>query len=621
MPSSSLACSHSRTQIGRRRTGRRPHSGGCAHSHSRVCHSGSSQLLVLTKRRRTHERTKTILAYRAVLAPARHPHRQPNMPPSSSPSSSSLPPSPLLNLFAPNAAASTSRLALTSSSATGPTYVHLKSTPLQSSRPVVRELVASTCERGENVVVITGDAAAVKRADGVTVIPAYDHSCRREFDDDAAGPTWTRDALAAIQSASSTRRPTTLIVESLDCLLDDNVTATDTDKEAEADGARAVYRSLLPLVSALDARSRFVFGTTIASHSLRSREQARIVTLLSSRASSSSSSFMTVQLHPPATWRYLLAEYGSGLRPASTTSRVAKQLRHKEGSAGIAAAAATRQQRIARTVGSRRNNADDDDDHDDDSADSAATLLDWDAPPWRETDPRLWSILASATSRSALTQGHWWADEEDRLKGEEIEAVRATPTTTTTFDPMAHRITLADLLGPVSSSGSNHAASRRNEDERTVSTRPRTGWGLLTCEYRLSGGSSAKYGQDVMGVVCVGAAPPSPSPRLHLVPLEMGDYRSSGGSNTNAKEQKQSSAAAAAAPRPLPFNLSLTSEQRARRDQVDLPFAPTERIYEGISTEAPEQLRRGSTGQSTIYFEPDSADEEDEEDPDDDLDI
>lgn len=269
-------------------------------------------------------------------------------------------------------------------------------------------------------------------------------------------------------------------------------------------------------------------------------------------------------------------------------------------------------------------NAEDVEDGED--GDDVAGMLDWDAPPWRTTDPRLWPILSSVTTRSQLTEGHWWSDEVDRLKGEEIEAVKGSSSSSSTgetssssaFDPIAARVTLADLLGPASSS------SQRRDDERTISTRRRTGWGVLTCECRLSSSSGTKYGAECLGVVI------SPSSRLHLVPLEMGDYRTSQEVSTGSTTTNKDTSSKASAAAPLPFNLSLTPDQRQRRDQVALPFAPSERIYEGISKEGDpdamktteeEGLRRGSTGQSTIYFEPDSADEEDEEDPDEDLDI
>ena len=68
----------------------------------------------------------------------------------------------------------------------------------------------------------------------------------------------------------------------------------------------------------------------------------------------------------------------------------------------------------------------------------------------------------------------------------------------------------------------------------------------------------------------------------------------------------------------LPFNLQETGEQRERREQVALPYAYQ---LQGAQEPAPESAWRGSTGQSAIFFEPESEDDEDDDDPDDDLDV
>lgn len=67
----------------------------------------------------------------------------------------------------------------------------------------------------------------------------------------------------------------------------------------------------------------------------------------------------------------------------------------------------------------------------------------------------------------------------------------------------------------------------------------------------------------------------------------------------------------------LPFNLQETEQQRERRAQVPLPFA-----YQ-LQDESSSMQRawRGSTGQTSIFFEPEREDDEDDEDPDDDLDL
>lgn len=64
----------------------------------------------------------------------------------------------------------------------------------------------------------------------------------------------------------------------------------------------------------------------------------------------------------------------------------------------------------------------------------------------------------------------------------------------------------------------------------------------------------------------------------------------------------------------MPFNLHETPQQRDRREQVPLPYT-----YQ-LESDKPSGWR-GSTGQSAIFFEPESEDDEDDEDPDDDLDL
>lgn len=66
----------------------------------------------------------------------------------------------------------------------------------------------------------------------------------------------------------------------------------------------------------------------------------------------------------------------------------------------------------------------------------------------------------------------------------------------------------------------------------------------------------------------------------------------------------------------LPFNLQETAQQRERRDQVPLPYA-----YQLQEEPQSGSAWRGSTGQTSIFFEPEREDDEDDEDPDDDLDL
>ncbi|CAO1636651.1 unnamed protein product [Sympodiomycopsis kandeliae] len=497
--------------------------------------------------------------------------------------------------------------ASSSSSSSGPTFVHIRSTPIQSHKPLVEELAKLASEKGENVIVVTAEHRGRRNAwpDGVAVVSAYQDACRAEFDDDIQESRWSETAVEILKKAP--RRPNTVLIENLDSLL-------DICSSSSTDRAHTVYRRLLSIIDILDGSSKFIFGSVVSSHSLRSKDEARLVTLLSSRAqsptsSSGSSSYLTVQLHPPATFRHLLSSYGSGLRPASTTSQIARKLRDSQQSSPSSLSLHSAKLRPRTVAGhSSENTASEE-------KDSINTIFDWDAPPWRETDVRIWNTLSQVTSQEGLFNPSWWNEEVDLLKNEELEAIRHHNHnhnhnhSEEGFDPIEHRITLADLLS------SNYVTSNSKRNEQvTNSNRSRIGWGLISCQTKSTGN---KFNEEILGC-CM-----SSSNRFKLVPLEMGDYRSAAATATQDKTSKQDSQPAVKQDSSslLPFNLSLTSEQRERRNQVELPFQASENIYQGVSKEEDLGLRRGTTGQSVIYFNPDSADEEDEEDPDDDLDI
>ncbi|PWN22190.1 hypothetical protein BCV69DRAFT_297490 [Microstroma glucosiphilum] len=583
------------------------------------------------------------------------------------------PPSPLLSLLTGP------------SSSAASTLVHVKQTTLQSCAPLLSELVHAALNRSEKVIILTsGERRSLSflatEAPRSVVVIAPNRSAEFEGTGYRTDGYWS-ELTRALSEASSSSRPTTLILESLDALLDDAADA--------ADPARKVYRHLQRAASALPAYSRLVFVTSSPGGSLQPVLQTQLLSLISSphflksqaqtesvpsagpsslRESSSTSGtsppLLTVQVHPPALWRRLLKVYSTSLRPASTSSEAAQQLRstYQKGSSEHLTAPRRLQRRDVSAARERGASS---------PAAELVDIFDWDA---RTTDPRLWSILAQLEATSDVTgddvAGHaWFTDSGNDLLGEEIEAVRparlreANDPAATPFDPVAARVTLADLLGPPASGASSKTSSSHNASSG-VSHRSRTGWGLITSQYRLPGG---KFGEEVFGCVCQlqrpGASETQAQPelldslksRLRLVPLEMGDRRAAAESSRNgamSREQKSGAGTSGggAAPPPqrdhsslvdsLPFKLSLTDEQRSRRGNVDLPFAPSDRIYEGLSSEQADTigngrrtgggeegemgemgLRRGTTGQSTIYFEPDSADEEDEEDPDEDLDF
>lgn len=551
-------------------------------------------------------------------------------------------PPPLISLFSTSSSPHSS----------GPTVVQVQQTALQSARPVLSELVHAALKKGQKVVLLTSgeqlpSAIVPKTSDVVVISTSSSRGYGQEQQATSSRPQlWKRvtTELEAIPRSQSIA----FFVDSLDGLLDEATDGTDPIRE--------VFSVLRKAVSCLASHSgsTFVFVSSSAACSLQPKLEAQLIPALlsphfvSTRACSSSSmasdittggsssiagsAFLTVRLTPPAIWRHLLKEYGTGLRPSSTPVEVVQQLRDgavrqaRQPPIRNSGASTSFQRRDASTLSNQRAA----------QVNGSADLADiFGLDAKRTTDPRLWPVLAGLNSSSDVAEGSWFYDSRDNLQGEELEAVRPPKgkeaASSLTWDPINERITLSDLLGPSSSSsrsGSSSSDKRFAQGEAIGShRRPRTGWGVITCQCRLPGG---KFGEEVYG--CISRLETSSTStgssgtwsRLRLVPLEMADRRAA------TETAPQPAAASNGLLDSLPFNLSLTEEQRARRQNIDLPFAPSERIYEGLSRENPELVgqeaegmgvRRGTTGRSEIYFEPDSADEEDEEDPDEDLDF
>lgn len=516
---------------------------------------------------------------------------------------------------------------------TAPWVTVIKQTPLQSAAPLVDELLSSNNE--DVVLLSSGDGRVPHHASspGVRIINVEDEDYAQ------AGPSTGRDHWNHLQThieAGSRDKPMTVIIDSLDGLL---------DRSAAADPAQAIFRRLQRIVNSLSPASRLILViSTSAPHSLQPEMAARLLDLLSASPlqygsggddGATSVPMQVVSLHPPALWRHLLREYGTSLRPASTSARTAQQLRdlsHPSGqgraAASAAAVAALAGRRSAsgapssrrRDVASAR-----------ESQHAAATAaaqaqaqaraVDEDVADLFDdqaatTDARLWSILNHLSARAQFGQGSWLndvaGDGSSLALGEHCEALSAcvgqqVSENEETWDAVEERITLRDLLGPDRSAVGNKARRQgakggkgRSEGEGSVDGK---GWAILVSQHRLPGG---KFGEEVLGVRRrrTGA--------LTLVPLDMADHRSVSAPTTSGDDPHASLVSS------LPFNLSLSTEQRQRRDDVALPFVPTDRIYEGYALEEEGKgLVRGSTGQSTIFFEPESGDEEDDEDPDD----
>lgn len=202
-----------------------------------------------------------------------------------------------------------------------------------------------------------------------------------------------------------------------------------------------------------------------------------------------------------------------------------------------------------------------------------------------KADPRFWSVLHSVASRGPFgvdgAQGGWWnASRTSHLHDLDAFAAPHTP-----------ELSAEQVLG-------------LHNDTRELYTK---GIGFLELHATMAHG---KYAEEL--AACAHDPQPQGGARLRLLSLDM---------DTSAPSAMQQAAAAdphASLVQQLPFNLQETGEQRERREQVALPYAYQ---LQGAQEPAPESAWRGSTGQSAIFFEPESEDDEDDDDPDDDLDV
>lgn len=548
-------------------------------------------------------------------------------------------PSPTIALFSGSSARRT-----TASLSTPPSIVVLKQTALQSADPIVHELL----RRDNSILLSAGDNRRSTSVAYATV----------ELDDEyqpsqSSPPTsrssWSR-LLSAIE-AQPKNEAVTVVINTLDSVLDHYAFGS-------ADAVKSVYKYLRKVVSALNGISRLVLVSNVPSASLQPRMEAELLSMVtsphfgqsdvgSSASAGPSASLQILELHPPALWRHLFKQYGTGLRPASTPSHHAVQLQEE------ASQSASKGQQMRTSLQQQRRGVGSDAMPASKHSLALATLDNGSDVAQRPlTDPRLWPILAQLSAQCGfLGAGCWFFEHESELVGEEVEAVRcADQRSDSAWDSSAAKVTLADLLGPSdvgphSSSRSSREPARATERSRIGSQRSRHGWGVIVSKHRLPGG---KYGEEAFGCVCRlegegsdangserdggcanGASRPRKSQRLRLVPLDMTDRRPVSAKTAPPGQKGDGHADLVSS---LPFSLSLTEDQKARRDRVGLPFAPTDRIYEGMAadSEPPRlreedeedeeeqgRLRRGTTGQSTIYFEPEDVDEEDDEDPDD----
>lgn len=480
---------------------------------------------------------------------------------------------------------------------------------MQSCAGLVAEIIGRNSLKGHPTLLLSalhGASTYLQQArlDTVTVLDATSYCAGYGPDSDDQG-----------LSLKSCRRVAEAVVAKLDALQAQSrltivIDSLDTIAEQSEDGIEGAYTLVRTVLATMNAYSRLIVGVQndapAVSSALLSAFNSPLVWGSTFRRSSAdadgasaaaSGTIITARLHPPAVMRFIHRNYG--LRPPSTSAAVARALASEYSHTEAASAGA-----------------------DDVSGDDAA-------------DARFWDLLRSISNRGALGipsheagggTGGWWADGS--ILADEVECIfkasnqaasasgtrggaSALPT------QHANKICFQDLVGSASQDGSN--AGRPPSSN---------GWGFLELRYQARSG---KVHEELIGCMTEAVTAPETGRRFRLCPLDMADRRSQNAAVVGASTAPmpsattaQQSAASTLAADPhssmmsgLSFNLGETDQQRARREEVPLPYA----YHQSTGAGASAASMRGSTGNSTIFFEPEAGDDEDDEDPDDDLDL
>ncbi|PWZ00365.1 Pkinase-domain-containing protein [Testicularia cyperi] len=490
----------------------------------------------------------------------------------------------------------------------GPSHRHgkqlviLQDSLVLSSVRLMRELILRTLRRQQRVLVVAAQRSVSVYLDNISA----EHVA--VIDATSLGDVYAPNPMLSLKDLA--RRiadqihylghatKVTVLIDSLDRV-------ADVIGEEGVQGTIGLVRDT---ISALGGSSRLVVGIAADAHA--STSAALLASLHSSLiwaagrehrsdglgvAAPSTGTVMTARLHSPALLRHIVKSYG--IKPPSTSA----------GAWDAVASDAFMDERAGGTI-------------------TAATLSDTDA---EASDARFWEVLRNISTRGPLGipsyeagggAPGWWA-----IEGCQIEAlsgaVAAEQQSHQTPTPNGHNvgafidvISLADLLNP-----------------------SKTGYAILELHHQARTGKSS---EELVGLVSS-----TSSDALRLVPLDMVDQRQALGSmvaapaasglatrlsNNQAMRSSSSSAtrgnagggdAHTSMMSTLPFNLSETDEQRQRRETVPLPYAyHQQQLLPQHTTEAGATVR-GSTGNATIFFEPEQDDDEDDEDPDDDLDL
>ncbi|EPQ31257.1 uncharacterized protein PFL1_01442 [Pseudozyma flocculosa PF-1] len=501
---------------------------------------------------------------------------------------------------------------------------------LQSSAGLLAQMIARAADKAQPTLLVTilRHPSTYVRPRDMRHVTLLDGSSRSDGyceEDDGEGrsafglASWKGVAQAVLAKLGrmGAQNRLTIMIDSLDTLV-----------EQSRDGVEGAFNLVRTLLGKLSALGRLVVGfqgdSSSTSAALVSALNTNLVWSASndggdaaSTSAAASGTILTARLHAPAVMRYIYRNYG--LRPSSSSAAVFRALHPSEVS------------------GAREKLSDD----------TTWSDLEGIGEGHQESDAdaRFWEILRNTSSRGALgipayeggggTAG-WWANGS--IAADEVECVFKRPTPLASRSGPTHaatvhgdRICFEDIVGAAAQDGETARSPRSNS------------WGFLELHYQARSG---KVYEELVGCVVESS---SHGRKLFLRPLDMVDRRDINQAlpqpappalpsqpsiaSGSGPEAATSSRAAGADPHAsmvsrLPFNLSETDAQRARREDVPLPYAFYQHSAQG-GLEAQQQQQqqqqqqgmRGSTGKSTIFFEPEAGDDEDDEDPDDDLDL
>ncbi|KAN0062616.1 hypothetical protein ACQY0O_005149 [Thecaphora frezii] len=515
---------------------------------------------------------------------------------------------------------------------------------LQSSAGFLGQLIQRSAEKAQPTLLVSVlrppstylrpcDVRHVTVLDGNSYCQGYtEDRAQDDYDDDDDGVldlgTCKRIAQAILAKLGRihTQARLTIVIDSL-----------DTIAQESADGIEGAYNLVRTLLGRMNVFARLVVGFQGDS----AATSAALVSALSTplvwgarsdgtAAGAATGTILTARLHAPAVMRYIYRNYG--LRPPSSSAAIAKAL--------ASDSSAARSMEAAGSIFGGDNV---------DGAESGET----------EADVRFWDVLRNTASRGALgipayesgggtggwyTDGNIAADEVEGIFKSSSGHVAASSSSSSSRQSGAmptslysDRISFEDIVGSATLDGDSGRNPRSN------------GWGFLELRYQAKSG---KVHEELVGCVVESSSFGAQGKRLLLRPLDMADRRGQMQTQQRQPQPPQprqaqpllatpaiatgaASAAGSKAPASsggdahasmvsqLPFNLSETDSQRARREDVPLPYAFYQNGASASSNGGGDAVAgaRGSTGKSTIFFEPEAGDDEDDEDPDDDLDL